>query len=139
MKKFFLIIIVTLSGIETSFSQIKIINTTCQKTFGGMGGIFKQYVIEFKNKTNAKVEVDSVKSIADTVKINCSFNKTENESYKISFGQSLKSQEKCKTCPDVSPKQSDLTKGVIVYYRRGEKKSSFKMTKFKQLPDIYAP
>jgi len=139
MKKIFLIIIATLSIIETSFSQIKITNATCQKTFGGMGGIFKQYVIDFKNKKNANVEMDSVKSIADTMKINCSFNKNENGSYKISFRQSLKSPKKCKTCPDVSPKQTNLTKGVVVYYRRGEKKSFFKVTKFKQLPDIYAP
>jgi hypothetical protein len=138
MKNFFLIA-VALGAAELSFSQIKITNTAMQKMYGGMGGIFMNYYIDFKSKKNVKIEIDSVKSIADASAIKFSFYQTDAGLYKISFSQPLKGPEKCKTCPQVIPKQYNLTKGVKVYYRIGDKKSFFAVRKFKQLPDFYAP
>ena len=53
MKKLFLLL-VTLSVVEASFSQ-KVTKATQQKTFAGMGGVFMNYVIEFKNKNADKM------------------------------------------------------------------------------------
>lgn len=139
MKKLFLFLIVTLSVAEVSFSQIKIVKATKQKTFGGMGGVFMNYTIGFKNKTADSIVVDSVKTIADTAEIRFYFNKTEKAYCELAFGYALSKSEKCKTCPDVIPKQSNLTKGVIAYYRRGNGKHFFKVKKFKQLEDLKLP
>ena len=97
------------------------------------------YNIEFKNKKSADIKIDSVKSIADTSSVKFYFKEKEKKIHEIHFGQLLSKPEKCRTCPDVNPKISDLTKGVVVYYRRGNKKSFFRVTKFEQLSDINAP
>ena len=129
-----------------SFSQIKITKATGQVIVGGMGGVTKHYIVEFsvrspsdKNKTTAEVTIDSVKSIADSGKLDFYLDKNEQETYKITFIQALRQPPKCRTCIDTSPKNIDLTKGVIIYYKRGEKKSSFKVKKFKELPDVMMP
>jgi len=138
MKKLFLVVVL-LSLVETSFSQVKIINATNQKIIGGMGGVMMHYRIEFKNKTSLQVKIDSVKSIADSSKLDFNFQKNEKGSYEITFVQALTKPEKCQTCRDVNPKNSNLTQGVIVYYKRGEKNSVFKAKKFKQLTDVNMP
>ena len=139
MKKLFLLAVVTLSIVEASFSQVKITKATKQKTFGGMGGVFMNYTIGFKNKSADSIVIDSIKTIADKSLISVSFNKTEKAHCEFVFSYALAAPAKCKTCPDVTPKQSNMTKGIIVFYRRGEKKSSFKATKFKQLEDLKLP
>ncbi|MFH1004057.1 MAG: hypothetical protein V1781_00945 [Bacteroidota bacterium] len=138
MKSIFSLILILLIS-ELVFGQIKIIKATSQRTFAGIGGIFMNYNIEFKNKKSVQVEVDSVKSIADTSAVKFYFKKKEKKFYEIHFGQLLSQPEKCRTCPDINLKIFDLTKGVIIYYRKGEEKSFFKVTKFRQLPDIKAP
>jgi hypothetical protein len=120
-------------------AQVKIIKATVQKTFGGTAGVFMNYMIEFKNKTPAQVEVDSVKSIADSSQLDFNFRKNEKGSYEITFKEVLVKPEKCKTCRDVTPKNANLTKGVNVYYRRGEEKYLFKAKKFKQLAVVKMP
>ena len=139
MKKIVVFVWITFCLLTSAYSQLKIISSTKQKTYGGMGGIFMNYTIEFKGKTSAIVEIDSIKSLADFSEIKFSFTRYVPCCNKIVFGYALAASERCRTCPDVTPKPLNLTKGVIVYYRRGEKKSSFKMTKFKQLEDIKAP
>ena len=139
MKKIILLAVI-LSVVEASFSQIKITKATQQKTWAGMGGIFMNYLIEFNGTKNIKIEIDSIKTIADTSEVKFGFTKFEpcckNQ---ISFGYALSSPAKCKTCPDVTPKQQNLTKGVIIYYRKGEKKGTMKVKKFKLLPDLRTP
>ena len=139
MKKSALIIL-SLLVTAPSFSQIKNIKATSQKTFGGMGGIFMNYIINFNCKPSEKIEIDSVKSIADSLEIRFGFTKFDpcckNE---ISFNCALAPPAKCKTCRDEIPKQPDLIKGVIVYWRSKEKKSFFKVKKFKRLEDLKLP
>lgn len=139
MKNFFLTFISLVCIAQLSFSQTKIRNATSQKTFGGMGGVTMTYRIEIKNKTSAQVEIDSVKSIADTTKADFNFLKNENGFYEIVLVTALAKPEKCRTCRDVNPKSINLTKGAIVYYRKGGKQSFFKVKKFRQLPDIFMP
>ncbi len=134
-----------------SFSQVKIIKATSQKTFRGIGGVLINYSVEIKSKGNKKIEIDSVKTIADTSVIKFYFKKNESltltlskgegaiQTYKITFGQLLVKAEKCKTCRDADSKTVDFTKGVIIYYKSNDKKHFFKATKFEQLPDVKAP
>ena len=123
-----------------SLSQVKITKATQQKTFGGMGGVFMNYNIDFESKKKSLIEIDSVISIADSTSINFSFTRID-PCCKIQLVLScmLANSHKCKTCPDATPKQSDLTKGAIVYYKGGKEKHFFKVTKFKQLPDLRTP
>jgi len=138
MKKLFLLAVVTLSVVEASFSQ-KVTKATNQKTFGGMGGVFMNYVVGFKNKTTDSLVIDSVKTIADKSLLSVSFNKTKKAYCEFVFSYALVAPAKCKTCPDATPKQSNMAKGIIIYYRKGNKKSSFKVTKFAQMPDLRLP
>ena len=98
------------------------------------------YIIVFNSKASDKMEIDSVKTIADTTDIKFGFTRMEpcckNE---ISFSYGISSSPKCKTCPDATPKPFNTTKGVIIYYHNGEKKNNFKVKKFKQLPDLKLP
>ena len=139
MKKFILLAVI-LSVVQVSFSQMKITKATQQKTFAGMGGVFMNYFIDFKSKSPGKIEVDSVKTIADTTDIKFGFTRMEpcckNE---ISFSYGISQSPKCKTCPDATPKPFNTTKGVIIYYHNGEKKKNFKVKKFKKLPDLRLP
>jgi hypothetical protein len=140
MKKSFLIIVALLSIVEMSFSQVKIINATNQKTFGGMGGITMKYFIEFRSNTSIDIVIDSVKSISDRLRIEYDLTKNDKGYYVINFRQSLKKSAKCATCRDVNAKQSDVSKGVIIYYKKSNKKSaSFKVKKFTPLPDVTQP
>jgi hypothetical protein len=120
-------------------AQVKITKATTQKTGGGIGGIFINYTIEFKNKASVPVEADSVKSFADSSMLDFNFRKNENGFYEITFRQALVKPEKCKTCRDITPKNSNLTKGVIVYCKRGERSFVFKAKKFRQLADLNMP
>jgi len=140
MKKLFFIILFLASLLEVSFSQVKITTATQQKTFGGMGGVFMNYHIDFASKKKSVLEIDSVISVADSSTINFSFTRVE-PCCKIQLVLSyvLANSPKCKTCPDAAPKQSNLTKGVIVYYRKGNEKHFFKVKKFKKLPDLMMP
>ena len=83
-----------------------------------------------------QAEVDSVKSVADLSKLDFNFTKNENGSSEITFVVALAKPEKCRTCRDTDPNIPDLAKGIIVYYKIGEKRSSFKATRFRQLADI---
>ncbi|MEK6615362.1 MAG: hypothetical protein AABZ32_04510 [Bacteroidota bacterium] len=133
------IIIATLCIAGTTFSQVKIVKASKQKTFGGIGGIFMNYTVGFKNKSADSIVIDSVRTIADTSLISVYYNKTEKAYYEFAFSYALSAPAKCRTCPNVIPKQSNLTKGIIVYYLRGEKKLFFRVKKFRQLPDIMLP
>ncbi|HEY4800622.1 MAG TPA: hypothetical protein VII99_16200, partial [Bacteroidia bacterium] len=61
--------------------------------------------------------------------------------YQVAFSSTLVKPAKCGTCPDVSPALHNFTKGVIVYYKKkGEAKClSFKVKKFKKLPELRMP
>lgn len=139
MKKMLILILFFLSA-EVGFGQIKIINATCQKKFGETGGVTMNYFIEFKTKNSTDIEIDSVKGIADSLQIEYTSIKNDKGHYIISFSQDLRKPEKCATCRDITKPQSNLTKGVIVYYKKTDKKSSshktasFKVKKFKELP-----
>ena len=123
-----------------SFSQIKVSKATQQKTFGGMGGVFMNYVIDFNNKGPDKIEIDSVKTAADSSVIQFGFTRFDPCcKHEISFSYALSPPAKCRTCPDTASKQQNTTKGVIVYYRKGDKKLSMKVKKFKRLPDLMLP
>ena len=104
-----------------------------------MGGIFLSYAIEFKSKTKIIIEVDSIKAISDSSEVKFYFTKNAKGFYELDYTQSLSKPEKCKTCPDIPLKMADLSKGIIIYYRKGTEHKKFRATKFKQLPDINAP
>ncbi|MFI5163756.1 MAG: hypothetical protein ACHQHP_00750 [Bacteroidia bacterium] len=118
------------------FCQFKILAATNQKTFGEMGGITMNYFIELKSKTAMDINVDSIKSIADKSTVKYNFIKNDKGYYVINFSQDLKKPAKCPTCRDVTDQSNDLSKGIIIYYKCGEKRSSFKVKKIKQLPDL---
>lgn len=135
MKLLFLtILITTLSASKTCFAQ-RVVKATQQKTFAGKGGIFMNYVIELKKSKNA-IEIDSLKTIADTCVIPFSFLE---DTRKISFGFPLTQPEKCRTCPDTDLKPINTTKGVIIYGRSKDRKFLLKVKKFKELPDLKTP
>ena len=119
----------------TAYSQVVILKTTSQKLFAGIGGGSITYSIQLKNK----IEVDSVKSIADGTLMQHYINENKNGAYEISFGQGLGKPHICGTCPDMTPKPINLTKGVKVYYKNKGKRSKFKVKKFEELPTIMAP
>lgn len=140
MKNIFLIIVALLSAVAATFSQVKIINAANQKVCGSMSGITLNFFIEFKTKTTSGIEIDSVKSISDKSRIEYTFIKNDQGYYVINFSQDFKKNLKCSTCREVDTIPSDLTKGVIIYYKRNNKKSaSFKVKKIKQLADINMP
>ena len=120
-------------------SQVKLTKSTCQKSHAGMGGVFMNYVIEFKNKSSDTIIIDSVKTIADTSEIRFASMKMQSGVYQISFGCTLSASAKCKTCVETTPPQPYMTKGVIIYYKRADKKSTCKVKKFKQLEDKTLP
>ncbi len=134
MKKIILALFVMLGAAGVSFAQMQIITAASQKTIAGINGVAMKYTIVFQDKKNAAIEVDSVKSIADKSPMTFYVNKNE-----ITFGFSLLPPEKCKTCVDTTPVQPNLTKGVVIYYKRGEKKSRCKVKKFMQLEDKLGP
>lgn len=140
MKNVFLILSIFLFLAGVSFSQVKVIKATQQKTFAGMGGVFMNYLVEFKSPKGIKMEVDSVISIADSSPVKFGFTRFDPCcNNQISFGYALSKPEKCKTCPDVIPNQQNLAKGVIIYGRKGEKKFVLKVKKIKLLPDLRTP
>lgn len=134
-----LLLLLPLGSGQLCFAQ-KITKATQQKTFAGMGGVFMNYLVEFKSPKGIMTEIDSVISVADASSIKFGFTRFDpcckNQ---ISFGYALSQSPKCKTCPDVAAKQQNITKGVMIYGRKGEKKFVLKVKKFKQLPDLYLP
>lgn len=132
--KIILVIYVMLSMVNASFSQMQIVKSASQKTIAGANGVLMKYTIEFKDKKNAAIAIDSVKSIADKSSMTFYVNKNE-----IIFGFSLLSAEKCKTCVETTPPPPNLTKGIVIYYKRGIKKAKCKVKKFVQLEDIKMP
>ena len=134
VKKIITLSFAALCLLPSAFCQIKIVKATSQKTIAGMGGVYMSYVIEFKEKKNKTVEIDSVKTIADAAVLNFSPNKNG-----LTFRIALAPPAKCKTCVETTPPQSNLTKGVIVYGKRDGKKSTFKVKKFAQLEDVMMP
>jgi hypothetical protein len=111
----------------------KIKSATQRKTFAGRDGVFMNYVVELKIPASRTIEIDSVKTIADTVQVQFSFIK---DARKISFGFPLAQPEKCHTCPNIVPQLVNTTKGVIIYGRNGEKQFSIRVKKFKVLSGI---
>ena len=105
-----------------------------------MGGVFMNYLVEFNSKKGLMIEVDSIMTIADSSPVKFAFTRLDpcckNQ---ISFGYALSGPAKCKTCPDVTPKQQNITQGIIIYGRKGEKKFILKVKKFKLLPDLRTP
>jgi hypothetical protein len=134
MKKIFAFAFFSFCVLPLAYSQIKATKATSQKTVAGMGGVFMKYVIVFKSKKNAVVEIDSVRSVADSSKMTHYVNKNE-----ISFGFALLPPAKCKTCVETTPPQPNMTQGVIIYYRKGDKKLTCKVKKFKELEVVMQP
>lgn len=130
---------VTLIVVEASFSQVKVIKATSQKVIAGMGGVFMNYEVGLQNKNADSLVIDSVKTIAGKASVNFYFNKTEPAYTEIAFGYSLVEAPKCRTCPDSGVQQVNFTKGVLIYYKRGGKKSTSKVKKFKRLEDKLLP
>ena len=139
MKKSIVVVLFTFCLLPSAFCQIKVLKATAQKMFGGMGGITMSYILEFKNKKNAEVVIDSVKCKADNSKVDFNFSKSDKGIYQITFSQGLKKPAKCPTCPDIAGTSNNFTKGVIMYYKKGEKRSACKVKKFKLLPDLMMP
>ena len=134
MKKIISHVLFAFCLLPPAFCQIRILKATSQKTIAGTGGVFMKYLIEFKEKKNTAIEIDSVKSIADASKMLFHFNENE-----ISFGFSLLAPVKCKPCVENSPSQLNLTKGVKIYYKKGYKQLMCKVKKFKELEVIMQP
>jgi hypothetical protein len=134
MNKILLALIVTLSGVEASYGQLKVTKATNQKIIAGMGGIYMTYTIDFTDKKNETVKIDSVKSIADASLMTFFTDKN-----RITFRFALQPPPKCKTCVETTPPPPNMTKGVIIYYKRGEKKSKYKVKKFVELEEVVQP
>lgn len=134
MKKIVAFVFFAYCLLPIAYSQIKVLKATNQKTIAGMGGVFMKYIIEFKDKKNATLQIDSVKSIADGSKMTHYVTKNE-----ISFGFALLPPPKCKTCVETTPPQPNLTQGVIIYYKRGAKRSKYKVKKFTELEVVMQP
>jgi hypothetical protein len=139
MKKIIVIAVLVCSFIPAAFCQVKTTLATQQKTYGGMGGIFMNYTIGLKSKSGDSIVIDSLKTIADPTLLHCSYNKTEKNYCELTFSMALAAPSKCRTCPDVIPPHYNFTKGMVVYYSQGKKRSSVKVKKFKQLPDLRLP
>lgn len=139
MKKTFFFVLVAYCLPPTAYSQVKVVKATSQKVIAGMGGIFMNYKVGLQNKGVDSLVIDSVKTIASRTSVRFYFNQTEPTYIQLSFGYSLTETPKCRTCPDVGLQQINLTKGVIIYYKRGDKKSKCKVKKFEQLKDQVLP
>jgi len=134
MKKIIPIAIAVLGATGTSFSQIQIIKATKQRIVPGTGAVVINYAIEFRDKKNAVVEIDSVKAIADASVIPFYAGKNA-----VSFTEVLVPPAKCATCIETTPKPQNLTRGIIIYYRKNGKKAKRKVKEFSELPDIVQP
>ncbi len=139
MKKHFLFIIVFICQLPIAYCQLKISKATQQKTFSGMGGVFMNYIIELKNKSTDTIIIDSVKTIADTSELRFSAMKMKTGNYQITFSFAIVPPPKCKTCVEATPKPSNLTKGIFIYYRKKNERAILKIKKFKKLPDVMLP
>ena len=138
MKKLSLLLVIALSMAASAFAQIKILEATSQRTAAGRGGIFMNYSIKFKTIKKSEAEIDSVKSAADGFKLHHYFQKNNNGLHEFGFSQALHPAENCATCPDIVLRPSNLTKGIVVYYKTGGNKSHVKrIKKFKQLKEVY--
>ena len=138
MKKLILLAVM-LSAVGASFSQIKITKATQQKTFAGIGGTFMNYIVDLTSgKKDNWVSIDSIHTIANSESIRFAFMEYGN---RITFGYALTAPEKCATCLNTTPSQYNLTKGIIIYGKKGKAKKPFtlKIKKFKQLPDLRTP
>ncbi|TAL63351.1 MAG: hypothetical protein EPN85_00210 [Bacteroidetes bacterium] len=122
-----------------SFGQVKVAKATNQKTIAGMGGVFMNYEVGLTNRFADSLVVDSIRTIAGKSDMRFYYNKTEKNYCELAFGYALAKPEKCKVCSDAVPNQSNLTKGVIIYYHLGKKNGKSKVKKFKQLEDKIAP
>lgn len=125
--------------LPSAFCQIKVTKATSQKTIAGMGGIFMNYQVELTSSSSDSLVVDSIRTRADKTDLRFYYNKTEKNYCQLAFGYALAKPEKCKVCPDVIPNQSNLTKGVVIYYHTGKKASRIKVKKFKQLEEKITP
>lgn len=139
MRKIIFSFVLTLCAAEASYGQIDVIKATSQKTIGGIGDIFMNYEVQFKFKSSDTILIDSVKTVANRSLIKFFLNKTKKPLYEITFGYSLTAIPKCKTCPDVGFQQSNFTKGVIIYYKKGGRKATTRVKKFKRLDDRLMP
>ncbi len=120
-------------------AQVKITKATNQKVTGGRGGTFMSYEVGLTHTGKDSLVIDSIRTRADFKDLRFYVNQNEKAYTSISFGYALVKPEKCKVCPDVIPNQSNLTKGVIIYYHAGSKASKVKVKKFKQLEDKITP
>lgn len=139
MKKITVLIFLVYGLAQAGHTQVKITKATSQKVTAGMGGTFMNYQVGLRHKKADSLVVDSIRTIADKKDLRFYYNKTERAYAEIAFGYALEKPAKCKVCPDVVPNQSNLTKGVIVYYRIGAKNLKKKVKKFKQLEDKITP
>ena len=121
------------------YSQIKITKATSQKTIAGMGGVFITYEVGLKNKTTDSLVIDSVKTMADTSEIQYYLNKVTKPYIELGIRIALTDPPKCRTCPDTKSHQANLTKGIMIYYRKGNKKLTCKVKKFKELEEKLTP
>jgi len=118
-----------------SYSQVRITKATSQKVIGGRSGVFMNYEIALKSKRGDSLMIDSVITIAEQHSIHIAYNKTEKRYCELTFSFALFQPEKCNVCPDVNQKPANLTKGVNIYYRKGEKLYRKKLRKFKVLTE----
>jgi hypothetical protein len=125
--------------LSTAYCQLKVTKSTNQKIEGKDGGVFMEYLIEFKDKRNKYIEVDSVKSIADGSKLASHATDIDQGYFLISFSFALQPPPKCKTCVETTPAQPNMTKGVTIYYRRKGKKLKCKVKEFVRLEDVVQP
>lgn len=139
MKKIAALVFFANCLLPVAYCQLKVTKALSQKIIAGMGGVFMAYTIEYKDKKNAVVVIDSVKSIADASLMTFYTNKSEAGNNGITFRFPLLPPAKCKTCVETTPPQPNLTKGVIIYYKRGEKRSKCKVKKFRELEDQVEP
>ena len=130
MKKLIALLLILHIG-YSAFAQ-KISRATKQVIHIETGEAYENYIVRLGKKASG-IKVDSIKTIATASEIKFGFRKNEKGNYLFSFTQILVMPKKCKTCPEVLPIYRDLTKGIIVYYRKGNKNASFKIKKFKQL------
>ncbi len=121
-------------------AQVKLLKATRQKTHAGMGGTFMNFRVQISYKDYMNLQVDSVFSAADSSKIPFTFTRF-NPCCKceVGFGYALSHPAKCKTCPDAELKQYNVTQGIVVYYHIKDKRSSFRVKKFRELAELKTP
>ncbi len=134
MKKNIISVFCAYCLLPIAYSQIKVTKVTSQKITSGTGEVFINYAIEFKDKKNASVQIDSVKSIADA-----SLLRSVAAYGRITFNIILIPPAKCKTCPETTPSPPNMTKGVIIYYKIGEKRLKCKVKKFEEMEMVMQP